>query len=397
METQHLYPKFSPAEYERRYRAVREQMDWRGLDCLLVYGQVGISGSWQANVHYLSNYADTHYHSYLIFPKAAPPILLIAIYPHVLQARLMASVEDVRWMGWDQPATVAQYLKEAGAEKGRIGLVGAASWWDISLPALHLEGIRKALPAAEFIHATDILEQVRMVKSDEEIAALEKGAAFTDMALEGLVKAVKVGKGERDLVAALRIAYLEAGGDFSFELLGSTPMSAPGMPYPWKYPSGRRVEAGDIVVSEISAQYNTYAGQLIRPIAVGKPTKEYDRLFEVAYQTYKNLQKALRPGATQDDILAATAPITDSGLKIHAPVIHGWGQGIHKPFAGTPGFPGWPASTMTLKKGMSIQIEPNPMTADEKHGIFFGGLHIVEDGGARSLQKYPEEFIVVPG
>lgn len=397
METQHLYPKFSPAEYERRYRAIREQMEWRGLDALLVYGEVGISGSWQANVHYLTNYADTHYHSYVLFHKKAPPILYIAIYPHVLQAKLMASVEDVRWMGWDQPAVLVEGLRALELEKSRIGLIGAASWWQISMPAQHLDAIKKALPEAEFSHCTDIIEQVRMVKSDEEIAALEKGAAFTDIALEGLVRAVKIGKGERDLVAAMRAAYMEAGGDFSFELLGSTPMAEPLMPYPWKYPSGRRIQAGDIVVSEISAQYNTYAGQLIRPIVVGKPTKEYERLFEVAFTTYKNLQKALHPGATQEDILAATQPIVDAGMRVHAPVIHGWGQGIHQPFAGTPGFNGWPATTMTLKKGMSIQIEPNPMTPDEKHGIFFGGVHIIEENGARSLQKYPEEMIIVQG
>lgn len=45
---------------------------------------------------------------------------------------------------------------------------------------------------------------------------------------------------------------------------------------------------------------------------------------------------------------------------------------------------------------MTVMIEPNPMTADEKHGIFFGGLHVIEEIGARCLQKYPEEFIVVP-
>ena len=52
------YPRFSVAEYERRYRLLRELMDAHGLDCLLLYGDSGCGFLNQLAVHWVSNYID---------------------------------------------------------------------------------------------------------------------------------------------------------------------------------------------------------------------------------------------------------------------------------------------------------------------------------------------------
>jgi Xaa-Pro dipeptidase len=396
MNAEELYPKFSDQEYARRYRLVRQAMAGRGLDCLVVYGQVGIHGSWQANIHYLSNYADTHYYGYLIFPLKEEPTLLIAIYPHVKHAAMIASVKDVRWGGWRIAETIVARIKELSGERWNIGIVGPSSWWDFSIPVEHWNTLRQGLPQARFDFVTRMLDDIRMIKSEEEIRVLERAAEYTDMALEGLVRAIRPGAKDYELVAALRHAYLSKGGFFSFELLGSTPMDAPVMPYPWKYPLNREVRKGDLVVTEISAAYNFYAGQVIRPIAVGvRPTKVYERLFQVALETHDRVASALRPGNTEKDIVEALAPIRDAGFEVHAPVIHGWAQGIGEPFAGLPEKAGWPVTPVTFKPGMAVMIEPNPVDPDQNRGIFFGNLHVVTETGSRNLQKFPKEFIVV--
>lgn len=394
-EVRQYYPRFSEKEYERRYKLIRKVMAQQNLDCLILYGQVGISGSWQANIHYVSNYADTHYHGYLIFPMEEEPTLLITIYPHVLNAKIISVVKDVRWAGWDPAATIVKRVKELKIEKKRIGLVGPGSFLGLGLPHDHYEKLTKGLPNASFEDVTDLMEDIRSIKSQEEIEALEKGAEFTDMAMEGLVKAAKPGAKDYELAAAIMCAYLWKGGSYSFQLVGSTSMSNPVMPYPWKYPSSRTVQSGDIIMAEISACYNFYAGQLIRPIAIGKPTKEHQEIFEVALEAYKKIVEALRPGNTEKDVLKATAPIEEAGLKIHAPVVHGWAVGISKPFVGIPGSAEWPVRRVEFKAGMTVMVEPNPVTPDGKRGMFLGSLHAITDSGARCLQKYPVEFIAI--
>lgn len=398
-ESAHLYPRFSDEEYARRYRLVRERMDERGLDALIIWGQVGIGGTWQRNIHYLANYADTHYDGYLIFPLKDEPTLFIAIYPHVLQATLMAVVKDVRWMTWDPPGALVERIRELGLERGRLGLVGVTGLYNepLSLPHNHYRRLQEELPGATFSEATDILEEVRLIKSREEIEVMERAAAYTDMGMESLVRAIRPGVSDAELWAAIPAGYLPHGGEYQFQLLGSNSMFEPSMPYPWKYPAQQTVKKGDIVVTEISAGYNWYAGQIIRPVAVGQPPDHYRRLFDIAYTAYKRIQAALVPGATERDVLEAASVISDNGMKIHAPTVHGWSVGIHPPFVGIPGSAAWPVKPVTFQEGMTVMIEPNPVAADEQSGIFFGSVHVIEKDGARCLQKFPEEFVVIDG
>lgn len=394
---EHLYLRFSDAEYERRYRAVRERMERRNLDALIVWGQVGIGGTWQRNIHYLSNYVDTHYNGYLVFPLQGEPTLFIAIYPHVRQAKMMSVVEDVRWMTWEPATAIVERIRELGIENGNIGIVGVTGLYNepLSVPQNHYEIFRNELFRATFRDATAVLDEVRLIKSAEEIAIMEKAAEYTDMGMENLVDHIQAGVSDVELWASIPCGYLKEGGEYQFQLLGSTSMFEPSMPYPWKYPARQTVAEGDVVVTEISAGYNWYGGQLIRTIAVGEPPDEYKRLHEVAYTAYQRIQEALVPGATEQDVLTAASVISDAGMKIHAPTVHGWSVGIHEPYAGIPGSEAWPVKPVTFQEGMTVMIEPNPIAEDEESGVFFGGVHVIEADGARCLQKYPEEFVVV--
>lgn len=394
---EHLYPRFSESEYARRYRAVRERMDQRDLDALIVWGQVGIGGTWQRNIHYLANYADTHYNGYLVFPLDGEPTLFIAIYPHVRQAKMMAVVDDVRWMTWEPAYAIVERIRELGLEAGNVGIVGVTGLYDepLSVPHNHYRTFQSELPNVTFSDATAVVEDARVIKSAEEIAAMEKAAEYTDMAMENLVEHIEVGVSDVELWASIPCGYLEEGGEYQFQLLGSTSMFEPSMPYPWKYPARQTVEKGDVVVTEISAGYNWYGGQLIRTIAVGEPPDQYKHLHDVAYSAYERIQAALVPGATEQDVLEAASVITDAGMVIHAPTVHGWSVGIHEPFAGVPGSEAWPVKPVTFREGMTVMIEPNPISADGESGVFFGGVHVIEADGARCLQQYPEEFVVV--
>jgi Xaa-Pro dipeptidase len=169
------------------------------------------------------------------------------------------------------------------------------------------------------------------------------------------------------------------------------------MPYPWHIPSERVVQQGDIVLNEMSIGYGGCSGQLIVPIAVGKPPQEYWELYEVARHTLDEVAKVLRPGATQDDIADAARPIADAGFIAQAPIIHGWPNPPARPvlFTGVESESAGRGRSFVLQENMLIVIEPNPVTPDQKKGLFLGAMHIVTKDGGYNLHKHPLDFAMV--
>ena len=388
--------RFSDAEYERRYRRVRQQMAMRGLDCLVVYGNSAHGDSNQAGIRYLSGYID-QISAYIVFPYEGEPTLFVDLYPHVPDAHMMSYVDDVRWSTYDPAQAVADRVAEMGYADGTVGLAGTVGRGTELPPTNAYLTLQKELPRVDIEFSTDILDQVCLEKSDEEIEALREGARLSDMALEALIDMVEPGVTEREMKKTVMTPFLDQG-EYMFQLLGSTSMHDPDMPYPWEHQSGREVQTGDVVVTEISAKnLQGYSGQVLRSIAVGEePTDQYRELHDVAEQVFWDVFDVLEPGATTEDVLdAATPPIEDNDLTIHAPIIHGWGLGIQHPYIGTRNEGGFPNPPFEFEAGQTVVIEPNPVTRDQMKGMFLGEIvHITADGAER-LHEYPVEFIQV--
>jgi Xaa-Pro aminopeptidase len=178
--------------------------------------------------------------------------------------------------------------------------------------------------------------------------------------------------------------------------LRSMAMDEPNGCLPAQNPSLRRLSEGDVVITELSASYWGYTGQIHRPIFVGaEPTAEWTRMVAVARESYDAVADALRPGATELDVLAAAEPIRAAGYAIYDDLVHGYGVDIQPPvvdrlqFADPPSEPRW-----TLEAGMTIVIQPNPVTPDERMGLQLGALTVVREHGAESLHSIPFEPLV---
>ncbi len=389
-----IYPKFSAQEYRRRHTLFRNLLVEKGLDGAIVYG--GYKELYQANARWLTGMRESM-QFYALFPVKGEPTAWNSLYPHLHAAKRMSALADTRWGGASIGHSVAQRIKELGLERTRIGLVGVHWKRGITLPMDHYLIWRDELPHVELVNITREFEALVQAKSEEELSFYRRGAEYTDYAMAELIKAVRPGVSEVTLYGRILSAAYECGGDsLDVVLIGSTSMGQPDMPYPRHVPSGRVVQAGDVVLNEISVGYGGCSGQLIIPISVGQPTPEYQDLYRIARQTLENVRNVLRPGATQDDILAAARPITDAGLVAEAPIIHGWPN--------PPMFPilsvGKPADTYSpepfaLQANQVIMIEPNPTTPDLARGVFLGALCVVTPQGGQSLQRHPLDFAVV--
>jgi Xaa-Pro aminopeptidase len=376
------YPRFSDAEYARRYRLVREGMAGNGIDCLIVTGSPGMNAELMADVHWLSNWNHTAAPGYVLVPLQAEPTLYVGLFVYRENAIQRSIVEDVR-VGID----LGGRLVELGLERGTIGLVG-------SFPHEVLDDLRARFPAASFVPAGEWFGELRRVRSEEELDWIRRGAALTDIAMEALVKAVRPGVTERQLYAACAHAVLDAGGQLCFQWIGSTAMDAPRMVYPSQTPSNRVIEKGDIVITEIAASYEWMAGQVNRYIAVGEPPAHYRELHRLLVELYRDVLAALVPGATPSQVAKVATPVIEAGYAIDFIGI-GRPTGAHTPYVLVP-HPPDAALNRPFVADETFAVLTMPYKRGESFGLLLGGLSRVREGGAEVLQKFPfDDFIIV--
>lgn len=376
-----LYPRFSQAEFSRRYASVRGIMQDAGLKALVVYGTIG-----SQEILYFSDFEVTR-EAMLVFPAEDEPTLFIQMYNHVPNARRVASISDVRPGGPDTAAAIASNLQERGLAEQRIGIVGL-------IPVQRYETLKTALPHATLLDFTRQIQQLRLVKSDEELAFLRKGAELSDRAIEALEQQVRPGMSEHQLAAIVEGSYLGLGGKNSIHYMATTPMDHPTLCVPAQHLSSRTIEKGDILITEISAQYHGYPGQILRPFAIGTPpTAAYQHMFDVAVEAFTRVASVIRPGATTNEVLDAAEYIHSSGFTIYDDLVHSLGGGYLPPILRTRRTGAEPAQPFTFKENMTIVIQPNIITGDEHMGLQVGELVQVTPGGITSLHRYPMRFI----
>jgi len=395
-----FYPRFSPKEYERRYQEIRRMMSAENVNCLLIYGDSMKSNRMQANVRYITNFVDEVV-SYVFFPLEGELTQWMDLKHHLTNARAVSVIKDMRPRSGQRGRlnmghALVERIKEARLESGKIGIVGYSlhPW----LPYEIMLVMKAELPNVEFKNVTPAYDAIQTVHSLEEVKFMEKGAKFTDLAAAGMVSAMKPGMTEAEVYGHTHTASLMRGGEFDFSLIGSTSMAHPVLPYPFPIPSRRRIKAGDIVSTEISAGYWGYEGQICRSFAVKKkPKGEWQDLFDLALEVYKEVQRLLKPGNSSRDVAKIATRITEAGYIAEAPLIHGLspGAGFGSPYDVWVPDEGVPdVSDVEFKENVPIMIEPNPCTPDLRKGVFLGNANRVTEYGGKSYQKFPLEFIV---
>ncbi|HEY7074756.1 MAG TPA: M24 family metallopeptidase [Solirubrobacteraceae bacterium] len=352
------YPSFSDRELRRRHEALAEVMDAHGVEHVLVRGanRVGTAVGW------LTRWPVTQQAVVVVTP-GRPDALLVGFYNHVPNAVRIATGCDVRWVGERPLETALDEVRARGG--GRLGFIGP--------------------PVPDAVDLNGEYARLRLVKSAEEIEWIRRAAALTDAGVAALREAARPGVDERALCAAIEAAYLPAGAVNHIHYLAATPMAAPEICVPAQYPSDRPLAAGDALVCEVSAAFWEYPAQLLRTFAVAaEPAPLYAELHAVADAAFDAIAARLRPGATAADLAAAGGVIVDAGFAIRDDLVHGFVGGYLPPVIGArtavPDF--------TFAAGMTVVVQPNVVTPDERAGVQTGELLLVGEDGAERLHGF---------
>ncbi|HUJ25591.1 MAG TPA: M24 family metallopeptidase [Myxococcales bacterium] len=370
------YPRFSDAEMARRRAAVHRVMEEAGVDHLLMCGEqragsgVGWLTSWPTTVE-----------AYVIVAPREHQVMYMEWYNHWPLAKLLARDTEVHWgehRGFEQ---VIAELKARGAK--RIGYMGALG---------HARAKRLESEFGALVELNRQYVRLRLAKSREEIDWMRIGAALTDLAIDALRSEARPGMTERELGAICEAAYHPHGGVTYIHYFLVTPMADPQYCVPRQFASNRKVREGDVISTEITAQFFDYPGQVLRSFSVGEPTPLYRRLHATAEAAFDAVTGVIRHGATMQEIVDAAGLIEDAGFSIYDDLMHGFGGGYFPPVLGTRSRPAGPLPDMALEAGMTCVVQPNVITPDQKAGVQVGELVLVTERGFERMHGAERGF-----
>ncbi|MCP3938300.1 MAG: aminopeptidase P family protein [Actinomycetia bacterium] len=269
----------------------------------------------------------------------------------------------------------------------------SSSWSELGLEAGHVSWATQrkydntTASRCSLKPTLDVVEGLRLVKDDLEIATIERAGAIADRALLGVVPMLGEGPTEREFKIALDRAIIDCGADdLSFDtIVASGPNSARGH----HSVSDRVIGPGDLIVLDCGALVDGYHSDMTRSFHVGAPSAEVEEILGLAQAAYDVGVGAVRPGVSGDDVdKAARSAVEEVGRGdefIHG-VGHGVGLDIHEnPFMRGSGEP--------LVVGQVVTVEP---------GVYRSGVGgarvedtvVVTEHGCRRLTTFSKDPIV---
>ena len=370
------YPRFSAAEMSRRRAALAAEMDAAGVEHVVVYGADRAG----AGVQWLTQWPVTREAAVLWSPRREGAVLLVQFANHLDNARVIADEVEVRWGGTSTFDTLAALVERRLPAAARLGVIGP-------LPAAGAR--RLASAGADLVFLDGAFQRLRLVKSDEELAWVRRGAALTDAAVRAVADGAGVGTSEAQLGALAESAYLGEGATNQIHYFATTSMASPDTRVPAQWPSDRRLAEGDVVTCEVSASWWGYAGQVLRTFTVAaEPSPLYRRLHDVAVAAYEAVASRIAPGVSGADLAEAARVVEAAGFATCDDVVHGYVGGYLPPVVPGTGREAAHGS-FVLRAGMTVVVQPNVVTTDGRAGVQTGELLLVTEGGHERLHAFP--------
>ncbi|GAA3788952.1 MULTISPECIES: Xaa-Pro peptidase family protein [Amycolatopsis] len=277
-------------ERDLRHRKVRDAMAETGLDLLLAFGP----GWRRENVRYLSDARVTGSAAFVALPATGEASAYSTRRQDVAEIAGRGWVTDAHFLDPAEPGEFRTRLGDSRAR--RIGI----AHYEL-LPSMLLDLVREALPAAEIVSATALLDQARLVKSEWELARMRRSAKVCAAGWQAFVDVLEPGLPEYRVVAAVEAEIKRLGAEDNFMLIASGKDEVRGM----TPPSDRRLEDGDMVRTELTPQMDGYWLQICRSAVVGTASDAQKRSFDLFNEAVDAGMAVVKPGVTAHEVAVA--------------------------------------------------------------------------------------------
>ena len=386
-------PRFSVAEGERRHRQLRKAMANAGIDCLVLPYNTGHWGQFQADVQYVTGMGGNDSEVCAVFPMAGEVSAWVRSGGYIRYwLGTQDWVTDIRNSGGEWGMPIVERIRELGLERSRIGVVGLAGLIRAPegiMPYTMMETIKRELPGASFCNATDLMQEIRSVKSDEEITILGRAIEIAETASRAMAEAARPGARDALVYAAVYNAMLTNGGEIPTMVLWAAAAESRGNFY---FPTGRLLDIGDIISSELEAKYLGYRAQVVQPVFVGQAKEPYVEMVGLSVEIFNKLCQLMKPGVAVGALIDATLEMAKGTGYSAQLVIHGRGLGEDRPLV--TGKVTEATRSVKLRAGNVFILKPVVSTDEPERRINWGDTVLVTEMGARRLGHRPQGYSV---
>ena len=304
------------------HQRLQEQIDHRGLDAAIALSQPNLtytSGFHNLDLALLpyerlhATVTDGTGNVTFIHPKREEPV--DTWVPDVVV------YDDSEESGLN---VLAQVLHDKGLGRSRLGIELG------QVPAAIIDGLREALPEAQWRSADDLFAEVRLIKTPAEVEVLKELAVATERAIVAAYSMARPGDTEKQVVDLMGYAVTRNGADIvAFNVFASGPRTTTGH----HRAEPVRLEPGSIVRVDYGASLRGYYSDLVRMAVVGEPTERQRSIYRRVVEFHREMIDLCRPGKSLRDLWEATSRSHERlGLTMTRSMFgHSIGLYVHEP------------------------------------------------------------------
>ena len=286
---------------------------------------------------------------------------------------------------------IERYMKKTDGISESVGSLGLKK---VGIESFHMSlamhsALSKRTGFARIVPIEKDLAELRMIKSDEEIALMRRAVSISEAALEDVTQMIAPGVSERDIALELEYVMRKRGsGPLPFPIIVA---SGDHGAHVHASPGDRKVEAGDFVIIDFGAEYRGYASDQTVTYMVGKSDNRAKEVYDAVRGAQREAVTRVRAGVSSADIdAAARGFLADKGYGdffTHG-TGHGVGLNVHEPPVLSP------LGETMLEQGMVITIEPG-VYIPGWGGVRVEDMVLVEEDGGSLLTTLSKSFKVI--
>jgi len=378
---------FSKQEFLSRKSRVIDSMKEQNIDALLMFKQ--------ESMYWLTGYDSFGFVFFqTLILKNDGELILLTRAPDLRQAKNTSNIKNI--IIWEDKETssptdtLKNILfdlklngKNIGIEYDSYGLTGRNT--------IKLNNSLKDFGNLE--DKSELISNLRVVKSNEEIIYIKKAAELADNALDIVWKTVKAGVDEGKILAEMQKVIFAGGGDYPGNefVIGSGHNALL-----CRYQSEKRILSDvDQLTIEWAGTYKHYHSALMRTIPIGKADQKHYKMHDACVDALTNCEKKLIPGNKVGEVFDAHAKIFDShgykksrmnacGYSLGATFAPTWMDVPPMIFTGNP---------LIIKPGMVFFMHMILMDSDNELAMNLGETYLVTENGNERLGKQKLDLV----
>lgn len=281
------------------------------------------------------------------------------------------------------PSVQRDALARAAKSLGRVGLEAGHVTW-----AQQMTMAGEWFTSSEVVPLLGLVERLREVKDDAEVARIERAASIADAALAALLPTLHDGPTEAEFALALDSEMRRRGATApSFETIVA---SGPNGAKPHHRPTTRVVEEGELVVLDFGALVEGYCSDMTRTVSVGEPRDPtMRRMWDVVRESQAAGVAAVSSGVAGVEVDRACRDVI-GGVDWGHYFVHGTGHGVGLDIHEAPAVGSTSADTLAV--GNVVTVEPG-VYIPPLGGVRIEDTVVVTEDGCRALTSSPKELV----